>query len=109
MPSVPSKALASRPDGWALIKRNRPAMLSLGFLVFISVAAVLVPWFLPAELKETSSGSFLPPLAAGLHGKVTHLCGTDVNGQDLFYRLLTGAQVSLGIGVLGAVLSLFVG
>ncbi len=109
MPSAISTGHELRPDGWAIVKRNRPAMVSLAFLVGVGLLAVIVPWFLPAELKETSSGSFLPPLAAGFHGKVTHLCGTDINGQDLFYRLLTGAQVSLGIGVLGAVLSLFVG
>jgi peptide/nickel transport system permease protein/oligopeptide transport system permease protein len=35
--------------------------------------------------------------------------GTDVNGQDLFYRLCTGAQVSLGVGVVGALVSLIIG
>jgi len=109
MPSLKSSGQESRPDGWALIKRNRPAMLSLAFLIFVAAAAALLPWFLPAELKETSSGSFLPPLTPGFNGRIIHLCGTDMNGQDLFYRLLTGAQVSLGIGVFGAVLSLFVG
>ena len=109
MADAGSRWQGTRPDGWALLKRNRTAMVSLAFLVFISVAAVTVPWFLPAALKETSSGSFLPPMAPAAGGSLTHLCGTDVNGQDLFYRLLTGAQVSLGIGLLGALLSLFVG
>ena len=110
MAEAGSRWQGTRPDGWALLKRNRPAMVSLAFLAFIALVSVTVPWMLPQELKEPSSGTFLHPLEHAVgHPTVIHLCGTDVNGQDLFYRLLTGAQVSLGIGLLGALLSLFVG
>ncbi len=110
MAEAGSRWQGTRPDGWALLKRNRPAMVSLWFLALISLTALIVPLFLPLALKEISSGSFLPPMAQAVSGGgLTHICGTDVNGQDLFYRLLTGAQVSLGIGLLGALLSLFVG
>jgi len=103
-----SRFAGARPDGWALLKRNRPAMISLAFVVLIGVASLVVPWLMPADLKETSSATFLPPLATHASGAI-HLCGTDVNGQDLFYRLLTGARVSLGIGILGAIISLLIG
>ncbi|MCX6854451.1 MAG: ABC transporter permease, partial [Verrucomicrobia bacterium] len=107
MPDAP-KAL-TRPDGWAIVQRNRPAMISLIFLVAIVVMAFVVPFFLPASLKGTSSDAFLPPLTRGFENPVLHLCGTDKNGQDLFYRLLTGAQVSLGVGIIGACISLVIG
>lgn len=107
MPDAP-KAL-TRPDGWAIVQRNRPAMISLVFLTAIVVIAFTVPFFLPASLKSTSSDSFLPPLTKGVETTVLHLCGTDKNGQDLFYRLLTGAQVSLGVGIVGAFISLIIG
>lgn len=84
-------------------------MISLAFLAAIVVLAFTVPFFLPASLKSTSSGAFLPPLSSGAEAAVTHLCGTDKNGQDLFYRLLTGAQVSLGVGIIGAFISLIIG
>jgi peptide/nickel transport system permease protein/oligopeptide transport system permease protein len=35
--------------------------------------------------------------------------GTDLNGRDLFYQLVTGAQVSLGVGLVGALVSLVIG
>jgi peptide/nickel transport system permease protein/oligopeptide transport system permease protein len=108
MAEAASRWQGARPDGWTLIKRNRPAMLSLWFLGIVGLAAIIVPALLPDALKQTSSGTFLPPLSRGAEG-LLHVCGTDVNGQDLFYRLLTGAQVSLGIGIVGAVLSLIVG
>jgi len=93
----------SRPDGWAMLRRNRAAMLSLGTLGLLALAAVVGPMLMPEALKSTSNSPFLPPRSG------EHLLGTDVNGQDLFYRLLSGARVSLGIGVAGAFLSLVIG
>lgn len=96
-------AQISRPDGWALLRRNRAAMLSLYTLGFLALAALVGPILMPEALKSTSDAQFLPPQSAG------HVLGTDLNGQDLFYRLLSGARVSLGIGVAGAFLSLVIG
>ena len=106
---MPDPVFASRPDGWALVRRNRPAMVSLAFLGLLLAAACLLPPLLPEALKTTGSGSFLPPLAPAGDSGLRHLCGTDVNGQDLFYRLLTGARVSLGVGLVGALISLLIG
>jgi oligopeptide transport system permease protein len=101
MASTPAQI--SRPDGWALLRRNRAAMLSLYTLGFLALAALVGPMLMPEALKSTSDAQFLPPQSAG------HVLGTDLNGQDLFYRLLSGARVSLGIGVAGAFLSLVIG
>lgn len=109
MPDASSAVSISRPGGWAIVRRNRPAMISLIFLAILVLVAFTLPFFLPEGLKITSGGTFLPPLALDPETGLAHLCGTDVNGQDLFYRLLTGAQVSLGVGIAGAVISLFIG
>jgi oligopeptide transport system permease protein len=78
-------------------------MLSLYTLGLFALAAILGPMLIPEALKSTSDAQFLPPRSAA------HLLGTDLNGQDLFYRLLSGARVSIGIGVAGAFLSLIIG
>ena len=91
-----------------MLKRNRTAMLALAFLVGLTGVALVVPWLLPAALKETSAGTFLPPMALAGDG-MRHWLGTDVNGQDLLYRLVSGARVSLGVGIAGALISLVVG
>ncbi|MCW0217699.1 MAG: ABC transporter permease [Prosthecobacter sp.] len=109
MPDAPKAASISRPGGWEIVRRNRPAMISLIFLAVLVFVAFTVPFFLPESLKATSNATFLPPLSLGPETGLMHLCGTDVNGQDLFYRLLTGAQVSLGVGIIGALISLFIG
>ncbi|MDI1315118.1 ABC transporter permease [Prosthecobacter sp.] len=102
MPEVAAPASIARPDGWQVLKRNRSALIALGFLAGLSLIAVVVPVLLPEELKLTSSNSFVPPSAA-------HFLGTDVNGQDMLYRLLSGARVSLGVGLVGALISLVIG
>lgn len=102
MPEAAAPARIARPDGWQILKRNRAALIALGFLVVLSLIAIVAPMLLPAELKVTSSASFVPP-------SLKHLCGTDVNGQDMLYRLLAGARVSLGVGLVGALISLVIG
>lgn len=103
-----ASASLSRPNGWQIVRRNKPAMVSLSFLILVVLAALLVPSVMPDTLKGTGEGTFLPPLTRAAEGG-WHLCGTDNNGQDLFYRLLTGARVSLGVGIIGAFISLCIG
>ncbi|MFN0079713.1 MAG: ABC transporter permease [Prosthecobacter sp.] len=102
MPDAAAPARIARPDGWQILKRNRAALIALGFLAGLSLIAIVVPMLLPEALKVTSSASFVPPSAQ-------HFLGTDVNGQDMLYRLLAGARVSLGVGLVGALISLVIG
>jgi oligopeptide transport system permease protein len=99
----------SQPNGWDVLRRNRVAMVSLWFLVLVTLAAVVIPFFLPEALKKAGEASYAPPLSRVSPDAPIHLLGTDVNGQDLFYRLLTGAQVSLGVGLIAACVSLLIG
>ncbi len=102
MPDAAAPARIARPDGWQILKRNRAAIIALGFLAGLSLIAIVVPMLLPASLKVTSSASFVPPSSQ-------HFLGTDVNGQDMLYRILAGARVSLGVGLVGALISLVIG
>src|SRR5258707_14816697 len=84
------------------LRRNRAAMVSLLLLVLVAVSAVLGPHVLPATDANVSQASFLPP-------SQVHPFGTDLNGRDLLYRALLGAQVSLLVGIAGAAVSLAIG
>ncbi len=97
------------PSGWQVLRRNRAAMAAFWFLVAVSAAAIVIPFFLPDAVKEVSEDSFFAPMQSSADGSRFHLLGTDVNGNDLFYRLLMGAQVSLGVGLIGALVSLVIG
>jgi peptide/nickel transport system permease protein/oligopeptide transport system permease protein len=96
---------------WQRFKKNRPAVLSAWFLVFLLVAIVAWPVVLKiaganfAQLhhpNQLSDAQFSPPTAQ-------HWFGTDVHGRDIFSRVLFGAQISMLVGVVGAMVSLVIG
>jgi oligopeptide transport system permease protein len=68
----------------------------------MAVAAVIGPVLLTAKSGEVTAQSFLPPSAE-------HVFGTDLNGRDLFFRVLLGARISLLVGIAGAGVSFVVG
>ncbi|MFQ3578240.1 MAG: ABC transporter permease [Verrucomicrobiia bacterium] len=89
-----AKSRKRRPD-WAV----RTAAL---FLLALFAMAVIGPELFPEDKRDVSEAQFVRPSG-------DHLLGTDLNGRDLFYRLLIGARVSLIVGVAGALVSLFIG
>ena len=50
MPEAAAPASIARPDGWQILKRNRAALIALGFLAVLSLVAVVVPVLLPEGL-----------------------------------------------------------
>jgi oligopeptide transport system permease protein len=76
--------------------------LAAAVLIFITLASVFGPSLMPAHYAETGPESFASPSWA-------HPFGTDLNGRDLLYRVLSGGQVSLMVGLAGALVSLFIG
>lgn len=82
--------------------RHPPANLALGFLVVMAACCLVGPLFLPASYGLPSAQSFAPP-------SWEHPFGTDLNGRDVLYRVLTGGRISLLVGLCGALVSLFIG
>lgn len=66
------------------------------------LACVAGPFFLPASLGEPGSNQYAAPSWA-------HPFGTDLNGRDQLYRVLTGGRISLLVGLCGAAVSLTIG
>ena len=77
-------------------RRDRAAMVSLGILCVIVLAAVFAPWLTP----YADQGRGTPDSASILLGpSLSHPFGTDDLGRDVLARLLFGARSSLTIGV----------
>ena len=84
------------------VKKNPAAVISATFLFFMVLACVVGPEFLSASLGEPGPNQYAPP-------SWEHPFGTDLNGRDVLYRVLTGGRISLLVGLCGAVVSLFIG
>ena len=97
--SVIARSVATKQSMFA----KKSAFLALVWVVGLLAAAAAAPFFFAhgAEHMDFSKVLEAPSLE--------HLFGTDALGRDLFYRVLTGARVSLSVGVVAVGLSLLAG
>jgi len=84
------------------LAHNPAAWVSVAILLIAVLACVAGPWFLPASLGEPGPNQYAPP-------SWEHPFGTDLNGRDQLFRVLTGGRISLLVGACGALVSLFIG
>lgn len=103
--------LTPNQRAWRRFRQNRPALISTWFLAGLVLAVLLWPLCLQLggetfaithDPNRITEQQFQPP-------STTYWCGTDVHGRDLFSRILSGAQISLLVGVVGAGVSLVIG
>lgn len=90
-------------DARIRLQKNKLAMISAVFLLFIIVVAILTPWIAPYsyEAQDLYLGA-TPPSAE-------HWFGTDTLGRDLMTRLMYGSRVSLMVGVIATTVALLIG
>jgi len=72
-------------------------------LVAALVVLVVMPWLIDLKPNYIDLMDVLQPPSR------KHLLGTDENGRDVLHRLLAGAQLTLGIGIASALLSMTLG
>src|SRR5215217_3311442 len=86
------------------------ARFGLGVLLLAILCALLAPLIAsdPTLQRDIVATRFLTPLSTDLHGAF-HLLGTDRFGRDVWARLVFGARVSLGVGLLAVLLSVAIG
>ncbi len=116
-------AISLLEEQWNTFKRNRLAYLSLIFLVFLCVFAVLgkilTQWIVLFDPQIVRlSEKFLPPLTPFASKIVSaedaptfdiYFLGTDELGRDIFARMLEGTSVSLTVGFIAVSISIFLG
>lgn len=85
--------------------QNKVIALAILFLTVLLVAAIGSLFWSPFDPYATNVAMRnLPPMTPSDAG-IPHLLGTDPLGRDLLVRLLQGARISLGVGVLGVLVS----
>ncbi|MCX6357248.1 MAG: ABC transporter permease [Candidatus Aureabacteria bacterium] len=89
-------------QAWRRLLRNRMAVAGGVLSIAIAMCAIAAPWISPYGYDETSPDQFQPP-------SFRHPMGTDIHGRDLLTRVLYGARLSLGVGLVATLVSLFIG
>ena len=85
--------------------QNKAAVISLFLIFLIAFLSFFGPFFLKYSFSDTDWNSiyYPPSLNNG------HFLGTDGNGRDLLVRILYGGRLSLTIGILATLVSVFIG
>lgn len=84
-------------------KKNKRAVFGLIVLLTVLLLAIFGPMFLPYTYDQQNMAlRNAPPSAA-------HFFGTDKMGRDIFVRILYGARISLGVGLMAAIVNLILG
>jgi ABC-type dipeptide/oligopeptide/nickel transport system permease subunit len=88
---------------WRTLRADKRAMLGVGavtLLVLLAIAAPLVTRWDPTGIALANQ--LQPPSA-------THWLGTDLQGRDVWSRLVYGARISLSVGFLSQGIALAIG
>jgi len=93
-----------------LLRDGRAAFGAMVLLVVLLCAlfAPLVTNGQPAAQRDIVARRFVPPLSSDARGAF-HALGTDRFGRDVWTRLVYGARVSMGVGVIAVMVSIVLG
>jgi peptide/nickel transport system permease protein len=103
------------PASSFLSARRRPRQVPISIVIFSFILltilglALLAPFIAPADpTRQVLMMRLKPPGTLAANGQL-YLLGTDDLGRDLLSRILFGAQVSLAVATLSALVSTLVG
>jgi peptide/nickel transport system permease protein len=91
--------------------RDRRGAFGVLVLLVVLICAALAPLVTsgdPTTQRDIVATRFLPPLTTDAHGSF-HPMGTDRFGRDVWTRLVYGARISMGVGILAVLVSLALG
>ena len=97
----PSRSLWE--DSVYRLKQNKPAMVSLYFIIFLCLVAIFARFIAPYSYETQNMDAILQGPSAKFW------FGTDSLGRDQLSRLIYGARMSMAVAIFTAVISLIIG
>ncbi len=111
---------------WERTKKNKLSVFGLAFIIFLVLLAIVGPFFTADPNQVDFSVKNLPPfgfkMAQSVYERGTdsfitvetpgtrkHPLGTDDKGRDLLAMIVSGARVSLQVGLVATVIALMLG
>ena len=89
-------------------RRGTFGTLVLLVVIFCALFAPLVTGGDPTAQRDIVATRFVPPFSTDVRGEF-HALGTDRFGRDVWTRLVYGARVSIGVGVVAVFVSIVLG
>lgn len=101
--TITRPSITYRQDAWRRLKRNKFAMAGFYVLIGVTLLAIIGPYFQKYgyDVQHLTARNEMP--------NGTYWFGTDEFGRDLWVRLWWGTRISLFIGIMAALMDLFVG
>ena len=92
-------------DAWGALKQNKAALFSFVIMALMIVLVIFGPLLSPFAIDQTDwyQLSARPSFSSG------HIFGTDDLGRDLFVRVMYGGRISLMVGLVATMVSVFIG
>ena len=90
-------------DAWRTLRRNPIFLVSAVLVIFVLIVALFPGLFTRTEPKACDLGNSLEPASAG------HPFGYDMQGCDVYARVVYGARTSVSIGILTTLVVAVVG
>jgi peptide/nickel transport system permease protein len=97
---------------WRRLRKDRVALVSLGFvvfLVFVALAAPLIVKILGLPSPYTQNLNLTDEFGSPLGPSGAHPFGVDQLGHDVMSRVIYGTRVSLEVGIVGTSIATVIG
>jgi oligopeptide transport system permease protein len=108
--SISRPSISYWKDAMKRLSRNRAAMICLGFIAFIGLLAVIVPFLSPYSMSEQHlEHTYAPMFFKDATDGHMHIFGTDTLGRDVFTRIWYGARISLFISLAAVFINCVIG
>jgi len=104
-----SPQLSIFKEFWYSFRQNKGAIIGMCIIVVFVLIALFAPWLAPHDPTKIYEGKYLSPPFWGDQHDSQFILGTDDLGRDMLSRLIYGARISVGVGLLVTVFSLIAG
>lgn len=111
---------------WERTKRNKLALAGLAYIIFLILVAIVGPYFTLDPTTADFDAKNLPPLGFSIeetlydivkdefttsvtYADATHPLGTDSKGRDMLAMIISGARISLWVGIIATSIALIIG
>jgi peptide/nickel transport system permease protein len=111
---------------WERLSKNKLSLVGMGFIIFLALLGIFGPFITQDPTHSDFNISNTPPLGfsrqestydiktndfttRGVQGSPAHPLGTDSKGRDMLAMLISGARISLLVGLIATGIAIFIG